>query len=223
MPPGNGSSQSDSEAAAPMTIAAAEAAADDAAVRARRARRRANRLRRKAHQRNRHRFPKQRRWRRPRARTLIASVGVLLICASSAGNASMWWQHRVAAGERQRSAEFAAAARQAAVMLLTIDYTNTRDGIQRVLDNSTGAFKSRFEKTAPTMVERLQESKVVITAEVKDAAVQSASDNAGVVLVAAQTEGTEKDGQRQSASWRIALSLTREDGRLKIANVEFVT
>ncbi len=134
----------------------------------------------------------------------------------------MWWQHRIAAGQRQLAAEFAAAGRQAADVLLTLDYTKAAEHIQRVLDNSTGTFKSGFEKNATRVIERMERSKVVASTEVKDAAVQSMSDDAGVVLVAAQTEATETDGQSQVTSWRLALRFARDGGRLKISDVEFV-
>jgi Mce-associated membrane protein len=166
--------------------------------------------------------PRRRRWRLPRWKGLIAAVGVALVCGSSAASGSMWWQQRVAAQKRQLTAEFDAAARQAAIALLAIDYTKTEEHVQRVLDNSTGEFKSRFEKNAAKVAERAQQSKVVATADVKDAAVESMSDNAGVVLVAVRTESTEMNGQRQPTSWRLALSLTRDDGRLKMSDVDFV-
>ncbi|MGH3561504.1 MAG: hypothetical protein ACRDTN_06825, partial [Mycobacterium sp.] len=135
---------------------------------------------------------------------------------------SMWWQHRVAAGKRHLAAEFATAARQAAVALLTLDYTKTEERIQRILDNSTGEFKSRFHQNSAVVGERLGQSKVVTTVDVKDAAVRSMSDDAGVVLVAVQTETTEMNGQPQPESWRMALSLTRDGGQLKLSDVEFV-
>lgn len=153
---------------------------------------------------------------------MFAGGLVVLVCASSAASGSIWWQHRVAAGERQRAAEFADAARQAAVVLLTLDYTKTKEHIQQVLDNSTGTFKSGFEATAAAVAERLEQSKVIANADVKGTAVQSMSENTGVVLVAVQTEATEQDGPWQPTSWRVALSLARDGGQLKISDVEFV-
>ncbi|HEU4360260.1 MAG TPA: hypothetical protein VFR27_01975 [Mycobacterium sp.] len=134
----------------------------------------------------------------------------------------MWWQHRVAAGQRQLAAEFAAAARRTSVALLTLDYTRIEEHIQRILDNSTGDFRSSFQKNSTAVGERLGRSKVVTTADVKDAAVQSMSDNAGVVLVAVQTETTEMNGQPHSESWRVAVSLARDGGQLKLSDIEFV-
>lgn len=223
MPSGQASSDSDSADNAPQSAAAAEAAAAEAASRARAARTRATRLHRraKAVQADRLKSAK-RRWRLPRSRELIAVVGVALTCASSAASGSMWWQHRVAAGRRQLATEFATAAREAAVAMLAIDYTKTNEHVQSVLDNSTGDFKSQFEKNAAAVARRVKQSKMVATADVKDVAVQSMSDDAGVVLVAVNTETVEMDGQRQPTSWRLALKLTRDGDRLKMSDVEFV-
>lgn len=224
MPPGEGSSQSDSTATVPPPAEGTEVAAEAVSL-ARAAHTRAIRLRRKnkaapAGQPDRNRPPMHRRL--PRWRGLLAGVGVTLICASSAASGSMWWQQRVAAGNRQLAAEFSTVARQDAVMLLTVDSTKTKEDIQRVLDNSTGIFKSKFEITAAMTAEHLDQPKLVTTVDVKDAAVESMTDNAGVVLVAVQTETTEGDGQRQPASWRLALGLTRDGGQLKISDVQFV-
>lgn len=214
---------SDGTGATRSSVAAADAAAAEAATRARQARARAKRLHRDADDRSgRHQLPPQRRWRLPRWRHLVAGVGVALVCASSAASGSMWWQHRVAAGQRHLAAEFTIAARQAAVALLTLDYNKIEEHVQRVLDNSTGEFRSSFEKNAKAVGERLGESKVVTTVDVKDAAVRSMSDNAGVVLVAVQTETTELNAQPHMQSWRIALSLTRDGGQLKLTDVEFI-
>lgn len=222
MPSGERSSHSASTTEARQSAAAAEAAAAEAASRARVARARARRLHRraKAVQANPDRAAKRRRL--PRFRELGAVVGVALTCVSSAASGSMWWQHRLAVDRRQLAAEFATAARQAAVAMLAIDYTKTDEHVQSVLDNSTGDFKSRFEKNAAAVARRVEQSKMVATADVKDVAVQSMSDDAGVVLVAVNTETVEMDGQRQPTSWRLAVSLTRDGDRLKMSDVEFV-
>lgn len=221
------SAQSDDPAAVRSAVTAANAAAAEAAARARQARARAQRLHRHAdtgpaHRSGPKKSPRRRRWRLPRWRRLVAGVGVVLVCASSAASGGMWWQHRVAAGKRQLAAEFTTAARRVTVALLTLDYTKTEERIQSILDNSTGEFKSRFQANSAEVGERLGQSKVVTAVDVKGAAVRSMSDNAGVVLVAVQTETTEMDGQPHPESWRMSVSLTRDAGQLKLSDVEFV-
>jgi Mce-associated membrane protein len=227
-PSGEGSSQSDDTDGEPLSVDEAATAATEAADRAREARAQAQRLRRHAKaapadQPNRNKPSKRhRRWRLPRRRELIAGVGVALICASSAASGSMWWQHRVAVGERQLAEEFTAAARRTTVTLLALDYTKIREDIQRVIDNSTGAYKSKIQKTADAVAQDQEQSQLVTIVDVKDVAVESMSNNAGVVLVAVQTESTEKGGQPKLTSGRLALSLAREDGQLKISGVKQV-
>jgi Mce-associated membrane protein len=49
------------------------------------------------------------------------------------------------------------------------------------------------------------------------------SDDNAVVLIAATTRVTNTAGaQQQPRSWRVAVSLTREGGQIKLAKVEFV-
>lgn len=217
--------QADSTAAARSAMVAAEAAAIEATARARTARARAKWLHRRADigsatRLGRHRLPRRRR--RPRWRQLAVGASVALVCTSSAASGSMWWQHRVAAGQRQLAAEFAAAARRTSVALLTLDYTKIDEHVQRILDNSTGDFKASFQKNSGSVGERLRQARVVTSVDVKDAAVRSMSDNAGVVLVAVQTETTELDGEPHMESWRIAVSLARDSGQLKVSDIEFV-
>jgi Mce-associated membrane protein len=63
----------------------------------------------------------------------------------------------------------------------------------------------------------------VTESTVNAAAVDTMSDDNAVVLIAATTRVTNTAGaQQQPRSWRVAVSLTREGGQIKLAKVEFV-
>ena len=147
------------------------------------------------------------------AALLLALTGYLL------------WQHKAMAQQRHSAAEFASAARQNVVNLMSIDYTSADDSVKRVLDGSTGRFKTNFADTADDFVKALQDEKVITKATVNDTAVESMSADAAVVLVSAtsQREGPQapKD-QQQPRLWRIVVSLEREGDQIKMSGVEFV-
>lgn len=166
-----------------------------------------------------------RRWRLHRPPRKAAAVGAttLLICASLAASGYMVWHHHIAAQERQRTAEFAAAARQAAVTLMSLDSSKTKQDIDRISDISTGKFKDRFPMIAAQLSNGLQQSKVVVTTvTVNDVAVETMTDHSAIVLLAATTNAKKPDGADEPGYWHIAMALTKDGGKPKISNVEFV-
>jgi len=135
------------------------------------------------------------------------------------------WQHKAMAQQRHSAAEFASAARQNVINLMSIDYNNADDSVERVLDSSTGRFKSNFAETAEDFVKALRDEKIITKATVNDTAVESMSGDTAVVLVSAtsQREGPQapKD-QQQPRLWRIVVSLERDGDQIKMSGVEFV-
>jgi Mce-associated membrane protein len=166
--------------------------------------------------------------RRPTTKAMAVGAAILLICVSLALTGFFVWADHVAAQKRQRSAEFAAAARQDVMTLLSLDFNKSKEDMQRISDNSTGSFKQRFPVVAVQLTNGLQRSKVVTTASVNDVAVESMTDNSAVVLVAATTQAKAPDdpqppnSQPQRQTWQILLTLRRDNGQPKMSNVEFV-
>jgi Mce-associated membrane protein len=167
-----------------------------------------------------------RRWRRrPKLRTFAASLAVIFIAALLAASAYMVWEHRNASRQQQRVAEFAAAARQGVVTLTSLDFNNAKNGVQRILDDSTGAFKDDFQKMANDFTKVVEESKVVEQGAVQAVAVDlnSMTSDSAVVLVASKSEVTNAAGAKQDPrSFRLIVTLSRDGGQLKMSKVEFV-
>ncbi|MFZ0834454.1 MAG: hypothetical protein WAM92_15515 [Mycobacterium sp.] len=204
----------------------AAAAAQHAQARAEAARARADELRLRVDNATR---ADRRAKRRSRWRTILkgAVIGgaVLLIATSLTLTGLMMWQHRDANHQRQREAEFTAAARQSVVTMMSLDPATVRQEMQRVVDNSTGKFKQSLEAGgAEEIAKGVERSGVRTTLTVQAAAVDSMTDDSAVVLVAATSEGTTGDGQKlPSAPWRISVSLKDENGQLKTSQFEFVS
>jgi Mce-associated membrane protein len=164
-----------------------------------------------------------RRWlRRPRRKTLaLAVVAALIVCGSVATSGYLLKYSQTAAKEQQRTAEFAAAARQLAVTLMSIDANKARDDVQRIIDNSTGQFKVGMLLTGEDIVKSVEQSKVSTTVAVQGVAVESMANDSAVVLVAAKAEATNPDKSRPPPrQWRIIMTLQRDGGRPKISAVE---
>jgi len=157
--------------------------------------------------------------------TVAVAATTLVIAGLLGATGYMAWQHHRAAQQSQSAAEFAAAARQDVVNLMSMDYTKAEESVQRVLDGSTGKFRANFDETSDEFIKALQAEKILTTATVNDAAVDSMTADSAVVLVSAtsQRQGREapKD-QQQPRVWRLVLTLEREDGQIKMSGVEFI-
>lgn len=167
-----------------------------------------------------------RRWlRRPRMSTVATSLTIVVILASLASTAYMVLADSNASQQRQRAAEFAAAARQGVVTLTSLDFKDAKQDVQRIIDDSTGAFKSDFQKMADDFVKVVKDSEVVEQGVVKAAAVDldSMTNDSAVVLVASESEVTNAAGAKQDPRpFRLIVTITREGSQLKMSKVQFV-
>ncbi|WP_167099611.1 hypothetical protein [Mycobacterium sp. DL592] len=160
----------------------------------------------------------------PSWRTVAASLVILLIAGLLGGTGFMLWQHKKAADERHRTAEYAAAARQGVVNLMSMDYNKAKESVQRLIDDSVGKFQNNFQETSDDLIKALQDSKMVTKVTVNDAAVEQMDDQTAVVLVAATShrEGPNAPKEdQQPRVWRVVVSLQRDGGQIKMSDVEF--
>ncbi|MDR3658640.1 MAG: hypothetical protein P4L48_24240 [Mycobacterium sp.] len=169
-----------------------------------------------------------RRWarlRRPKWSTVAAGLAIVVILGALAGSGYMFKEHRDAVRQRERAAEFAAAARQGVVTLTSLDFNNAKQGVQHILENSTGSFKDDFIKMADDFTKVVEQSKVISQGSVQATAVDldTMTDNSAVVLVGSTSEVTNAAGAKQDPrNYRLIVTVARDGGQLKIAKVEFV-
>jgi Mce-associated membrane protein len=168
------------------------------------------------------------RWRRvnlPRVRVKVLAAGLVILCTLGLLGVSgyMIWQHHRVAAEQRRSAEFSAAAQQAVVTLMSLDFNHADEDLKRIVDNSTGDFKKDFQEATTDFTKVAQDSKAITTATVNAAAVQSMTRDTATVLVSATTHVSNAASKDQPPrSWRLFVDLARDGGQLKLAKVEFV-
>jgi len=165
------------------------------------------------------------RLRRPKWSTVAAGLAIIVILGALGGSGYMIEQHRDAVRQHQREAEFAAAARQGVVTLTSLDFNDAKQGVQRIVDNSTGSFKDDFVKMADDFTKVVEKSKVVSQGTVAATAVErdSMTNDSAVVLVASTSEVTNAAGAKQDPrNYRLIVTVARDGGQLKISKVEFV-
>jgi Mce-associated membrane protein len=159
----------------------------------------------------------------PSWKAVAASVTVLVIAALLTACGYMYWSHRQVQADQQRRAEFEAAARQGVITLMSLDYTKAKEDVQRIIDNSTGQFKTDFQSTAEDFINVAVESKAITETTVAGTAVESMTDDTATVIVAASSRVTNAAGAKQEPrAWRLSVNLARDGEQMKLAKVEFV-
>lgn len=163
---------------------------------------------------------KRRRY-RPRRLALVFGTVTLAVMAGLGVVQGLKANHVRA--DRHRQAEFLAAARQGAVDLTTISYTDADADVRRILDSATGTFLTDFETRSGPFVEEVKRAKAVTTGSVAEAAVESHDERSARVLVAVSVKTTNSAGaQDDPRRWRMRIDVQRIGSDVKVSNVEFV-
>ncbi|WP_280434931.1 hypothetical protein [Nocardia carnea] len=157
--------------------------------------------------------------RRAVARVLVAVI--VLACLVTGGYSI--WNHQQIAADQAREDEFLNAAREGVIALTTLDSGRAVDDVKRVLDHSTGAFRTDFQTRSEDFTKVVEQSKVATQGEITAAAVESMTDESAVVLVSAVSRVTNSAGaQQEPRVWRLSVTVTREGSEWKMSKVEFV-
>lgn len=158
-----------------------------------------------------------------RWRQLATAGTVLCACVLLGASAWMFSSQRTAQAHERNRAEFVAAARQAVVTLMSIDFNDPQGSVQRIVDNSTGPFRDEFLGAADDFSRVAKDAKVTTKATATAAAVESMTSDSAVVLVSASSTVTNAAGAEESPRrWRLTVDLRREGDQIKMSKVEFV-
>ena len=158
-------------------------------------------------------------WLRSAARV----VGALLIVGTVVVTGVMLSTHSRVAAQRAHDRQVVEAAGNGVVALLSIDHSRADSDVKRVLEMSIGAFHDDFASRADDFIKTAQESKAVTKGSVTAAALESIDTDNAVVLLAASSEVTNANGARADPRpWRMSVTMSRDEDKWKMSNVEFV-
>ncbi|MCV7385258.1 mammalian cell entry protein [Mycolicibacter longobardus] len=156
-----------------------------------------------------------------RIRVLAVAGLVLLALAGALG----WLGHRdhqVRQAQAQRE-QFVQVARQAAINLTTISYTQADADVQRIIDSATGAFQDDFSQRSQPFLDVVKRAQSESEGTVTEAGLESVDDDRADVLLAVSVRtsiaGT---AQPEPRRWRMRISLQRTDDGTKVSNLVFV-
>jgi Mce-associated membrane protein len=155
-------------------------------------------------------------------RALIAG-GLISIAALTAVGG---WLGYLVYQDRQAHAQrnlYVQVARQTAVNLTTIDYTEVDADIKRILESATGNFYDDFQKRSQPFVDVVKKVQSKSEGTVAEAGLLSETKDQAQVLVAVSVKTTVAAAPEQEPRrWRMRISVQRTGDGAKVSNVDFV-
>jgi Mce-associated membrane protein len=152
---------------------------------------------------------------------IVVTLAMVLALAALAG----WLGYRAQQSHeaaRQR-AVFVQTARQAAVNLTTISYTEVDADIKRIVDASTGRFHDDFQQRAPAFVDVIKHAQSKSVGSITAAGLESISGNQAQVLVALSVKTSIAGAPEQEPrAWRMRISVAKDGDGAKVSDVQFV-
>jgi Mce-associated membrane protein len=154
--------------------------------------------------------------------TLMAAG--LVIVAGLAGLAGYLGYRAQEAREAQtQHNEFLQAARQAAINLTTISYTEVDADTRRILDSATGAFRDDLQKRSQPFMEAVQQVQSKSAGTVSEAGFLSEHRGRAQVLLAVSVKTSTAAAPAQDPRrWRLRIDVQKTTDGAKVSNVEFV-
>jgi Mce-associated membrane protein len=164
--------------------------------------------------------PVKRRW--PDVR-LALIVGLIVIVALAGLVGSLGYSaHQSHQAEQQRKL-FLRVARQGAVNLTTISYTEADADVRRILDSSTGAFHDDFQKRSQPFIDVVKQAQSKSVGTIAEAGLESVQGDEAQALVAVSVKMSNAGAADQPPrNWRMRISVQKVGDGVKVSNVAFV-
>lgn len=167
------------------------------------------------------------RWRHratPRLSRTAAALTVAVAFVLALGGLAGWLGY-LAYEKHEANAKrdlFVQVARQGAVNLTTINYTQVDADVQRILDQSTGAFRDDFEQRSKPFIDVVKAAQSKSEGTVTDAGLESLRGDSAQVLVAIAVKSRTAGGEESPREWRMRIEVRSVGSDAKVSNVVFV-
>ncbi|OBK30852.1 Mce protein [Mycobacterium sp. 1165196.3] len=168
------------------------------------------------------------RWRERLQRRRLSRVGTALVASAvivaALAGLSGWLGYRAYQKHEAQARQnlYVATARQGAVNLTTINYTQVDADVQRILDLATGAFRDDFEQRAKPFEEVVKAAQSKSEGTVTDAGLESQRGDSAHVLVAVAVKSRTAGGEEAPREWRMRIEVRSVGDDAKVSNVVFV-
>jgi Mce-associated membrane protein len=154
-------------------------------------------------------------------RAIAASLAITL----TVGGLTGWLGYRAYESRQHqlRHNMFLQTARQGALNLTTISYTEVEADVQRIIGSATGTFHDDFQKRSQPFVDVVKQAQSKSQGSITEAAVESENrDSAQVLLAVTVDTSIAGVAEPQPRAWRMRINVEQVGDSAKIANVEFV-
>ena len=159
--------------------------------------------------------------RRGTGRRLVVSATTVAVLAGL--TAWLGYQTYQSSQVQQRHNLFLTVARQGALNLTTISYTDAGADVARILDSATGGFRDEFQQRSQSFIALVNKAQSKSVGTIIEAGVESEQDNQAQVLVAVNVDTSLAGApEPKPRAWRMRLMVQRIGDGAKISNVEFV-
>ncbi|MGE2817315.1 Mce protein [Mycobacterium heidelbergense] len=154
------------------------------------------------------------------ASVLVASSVILATLTGLAG----WLGYRAYEKHEAQAQRdlFVQIARQGAVNLTSINYTEVDADVQRILDLATGAFRDDFAQRSKPFIEVVKAAQSKSEGTVTDAGLESQRGDSAQVLVAVAVKSRTAGGEEAPREWRMRIEVQAVADDAKVSNVVFV-
>ena len=165
----------------------------------------------------------------PRVRNRLSgarpAIAVGLTAIVALGSLTGWLGYRTYEtrhAQAQRN-ELVKAARQAAVNLTTIAYTEVEADIKRILDSSVGSFHDDFQRRSQPFVDVVKQLQSESEGTVTAAGLESQTgDQAQVLVTLSVKTSTAAAPEQAPRAWRMRISIEKVGEVAKVSDVRFV-
>jgi Mce-associated membrane protein len=153
---------------------------------------------------------------------IAVSVAIIVALVGLGG----WLGFRVHQDHQEQAQRnlYVQVARQTAINLTTINYTEVDADIKRVLDSATGAFHDEFQNRSQPFVEVVKKVQSKTEGTISEAGLLSYTKDRAQVLVAVavKTSMAAAPADQEPRRWRMRLTVDKTGDGAKVSNVEFV-
>ncbi len=156
-------------------------------------------------------------------RGLVTASVVAIVALLGVGGWLGFRLHQDDQVRAQRSL-YVQVARQTAINLTTINYTEVDADIKRVLDSATGGFHEEFQNRSQPFVEVVKKVQSKTEGTIAEAGLLSYTGDQAQVLVAisVKTSMAGAPPDQEPRRWRMRLTVDKNGDGAKVSKVEFV-
>ncbi|BCP14132.1 Mce protein [Mycobacterium paraintracellulare] len=155
-------------------------------------------------------------------RSAIAIAAAIVVALAALAGWLGYRTYETRQAQAQRN-QWIVVARQGALNLTTIDYTQVDADVQRILDSATGAFRDDFQKRSQPFAEVVKKAQSKSQGAITEAGLESQQSDQAQVLVAVSVKTSSAGAPEQDTRrWRMRIGVQKVGDAVKVSVVEFV-